>query len=202
MTMSPFLLAAALLVLSCGGWLCLVVIKRNRFRPQFSLRSLLVLTAVVALALGSIESWPTHVATLNIPRLEVKSNRNYATGRAVVLDISRQHWGRTAIRVTPQDGFCEASKADLFWLESGNLRHVALASQGRPLVTALTVPSQWPLDVGVVQYQPETIYVSARRIFPDGHEEGGDGFYDAHDPYFQRGIENWGRHHLQTRWGR
>jgi hypothetical protein len=200
--MSPLLLVAAILVLlSCGGWLCFVVVKRNRFRLQFSLRSLLALVAVVALALGLIESWPTHVATLNIPRLEVKSNHGYATGQAVVLDISRQHWGRTAIRVTPQDGFCEASKADLFWLESGNLRHLALADAGRPQVTALTVPGQWPLDVGVVQYQPETIYVSARRIFSDGRQEGGDGFYDAHDPHFKGGIETWGRHHLEMRWG-
>jgi hypothetical protein len=194
--LSPLGIVVGLLVLSCGVWLCLAVIKRGWFRSQFLLGSLLAVTAVVALVLGLLSAWPRHIITLHIPRIEAKPGHIDLTRDALVLDISRR-WGRAVLRVTPRNDFDEASRAELFWLDSGNLRHVAIAGEGRALATTVSGPNEWPLLVGVVEWHPKAIHVVARWIVPDGRNGGADGLHDASDPSVDGGIDNWGQGHLE-----
>ena len=188
---SPIVIVLILLTLACVAWLCLGIVK-GRFRFQYSLRSMFILTAVVALVFGLISYWPSHVATLRVPRIEAKPGYSDATRDAFDVDIA-QRWGRTTIRVTPREGLGEATKAELFWLESDNLHHVTIADHGKVLATAFPGPSQWPLLIGVVEYHPKDVFVTARWLMPDGRNGGGDGFYNGDDPQVNGKIEIWGQ---------
>jgi hypothetical protein len=115
---------------------------------------------------------------------------------ALVLDISRR-WRRTVMQVTPQNNFDEASRAELFWLDSHNLRHVAIADKGRVSATTISAPNEWPRLIGVVEYHPEAINVLARWILSDGHYGGLSVSYDANAPSLDGGIEKWGKHFLE-----
>jgi hypothetical protein len=151
---------------------------------------------VAALALGLIKAWPSHIITLHIPRIEARPGHIDLTRDALVLDIS-QRWGRAMLRVIPRDGFDEASRAELFWLDSENLRHVAIADKGRALATTFSGPNEWPLLIGVVEYHPKATEVVARWILPDGRNGGANTSYDADDPSVDGGIEKWGQSYLE-----
>jgi hypothetical protein len=184
-----------LLVLLCGvGWLAYVVARRAKF--QYSLRSLLLLMTALALVLGAIRAWPSHVITVPVNRIEQKPGMTVLTGRALVLDVF-ERWGRTTVRVGPGDGFGEATGAELFWLEAGKLRHATVAEKGQVLPTAFSMPSQWPLVIGVVQYHPTTTYVVGRWILADGRSNGASASYEAKDPSLQGGVEKWGQRFLE-----
>jgi hypothetical protein len=193
---TPLSIVIVLLALASGAWLGLAIIKRRMFRFQFSLRSLLALTAVVALVLGLIKAWPSHIITLHIPRIEARPGHIDLTRDALVLDIS-QRWGRAMLRVIPRDGFDEASSAELFWLDSGDLRHLAIADKGQVLTATVSGPNEWPLLIGAVECHPKAIHVVARWILLDGQNGGANGSYDANDPSFEGGIEKWGRSFLE-----
>ncbi|MGO8688773.1 MAG: hypothetical protein ACLQLG_04005 [Thermoguttaceae bacterium] len=197
MMLSPLGIVAVLLLLGLlggVGWLCFVIARRARF--QYSLRSLLLLVTAAALVLGAIRAWPSHVITMPVNRIEHKPGKNVFTGRALVLDIF-ERWGRTTIRVSPGDDFGEATGAELFWLEAGKLRHATVAEKGQVLATTISLPSQWPLLVGVVEYHPATTYVVARWVLADGRSNGVDVIYDAKEPSLQGGVEKWGKCFLE-----
>ncbi len=193
--MSPLAIVIVLVLLACSVWLCIAIAKR-RIRFQFSLRSLLATTAVVAIVLGLTRWWPSDIVTLQVPRLDVKRGGNTdLTHDVLVLNVSRR-WGRTVIRVTPRDSCDEAIKAELFWLDGGNLRHLPIADKG--CVSAITVPApnEWPLLIGVVERRPEAIYVFVRWILSNGREGGQEGTHDPKDPLFDGGIEKCGKSYL------
>jgi hypothetical protein len=194
--MTPLAIVIVLLLLACAAWLCIAIAKR-RIRFQFSLRSLLAVTALVALALGLWRAWPSHIITLHISRIEAKPGLIDLTTDALDLDVSHCR-GRAVMRVIPRSGFDEASRAELFWLDSGNLRHEAIAEKGRVESTTLSGPNEWPLLVGVVEYHPKANSVVARWILPDGRAGGLSVLYDTNDPSLEGGIEKCGQSLLES----
>jgi hypothetical protein len=157
---------------------------------------LLALTAVLALVLGWISAWPHHILSVTVPRIEAKPGLTVLTHDAFVLDIS-QRLGRNVLRVTPRGGFDEASRVELFWLDSGKLRHATIADKGRVVAATFSGPYEWPLLLGVVEYHPEAIHVVARWILPDGRDGGANGLHNANDSTFDGGIEKWGKSYLE-----
>jgi hypothetical protein len=194
---SLFGVVIVLLVLPCGAWLCLVIAKRRGFRFQFSLRSLLAVTAVVALLLGWISARPRPILAVTVPRIEAKPDLTIdLTHQACVLDISRR-LGRTVLDVTPCGGFDAASRAELFWLDSGTIRHVAIADKGRVAAATFSAPNQWPLLIGVIEYHPQAVHVVARWILSGGRNGGANGLHEANDSTFDGGIDQWGKNFLE-----
>jgi hypothetical protein len=197
-TMSILLLIVLILVLlTCGTSLCFILARSGRFRFQFSLRSLFVVIAVVALVLGLIRTWPSHIITLPISRIEAKPGLIDTTRDAVDLDVS-QRWGHTTIRVTPLCGFDETSTAELFWLESGSLRHVAIADKGQVSAASFSRPNEWPFLIGAVEYHAKATRVVGHWILPDGREGGHVVLYDPNAPALDGGVEKWGQAFLES----
>ena len=90
---TPLTVVIVLLVLACGAGLCFAIIKR-RIRFQFSLRSLLAVTAVVALVLGLMLVWSRNIITLHVPRIEARPG--VIDSKTDALDLGISHcWGRT-----------------------------------------------------------------------------------------------------------
>ncbi len=193
---TPLTVVIVLLVLACGAGLCFAIIKR-RIRFQFSLRSLLAVTAVVALVLGLMRVWSRNIITLHVPRIEARPG--VIDSKTDALDLGISHcWGRTVMRVIPRNDFDEASRAELFWLDSGNLRHETISEKGRVAATTFSGPKEWPLLIGVVEYHPKAIHVVARHILLDGRAEGLSVFYDTNDPSLEGGVEKWGQSFLES----
>jgi hypothetical protein len=185
-----------LFVFACGTWVCLVICKKARFRLRFSLTSLLTAVAVVALALGLAQSWPRHILSVRIPRIEPRQNGFDFTQDAAVVDIFGRA-RRVTVQVIPRRGFAEAYRVELFWLESGDLRHEAVVENGNILATTFSMPSEWPLVIGVVEYHAETIVVVARWVLSDGRHGGANAYHATDDPLFDGGIEKWGQAYLE-----
>jgi hypothetical protein len=164
-------------------------------RIRFSLRTMFIVMTAIALIMGLISSWPNHVASLQIPRIDVKPGLNDLTNIALTMNIS-QRWGRKTIQLKTEDSFNESVKAELFWLESGKLRHLMIADQGNLLADKITVDNE-PLVLGVVVYHPKVIYIVVRQIHSNGHVEGQSVTYEASNPLFTKGIESWGEKYLE-----
>jgi hypothetical protein len=197
MPLALLMVVVILFVLAGGALLAVRIARRRGFRFQYSLRSLFILTTVVALVLGLIRAWPSHVATVDIPRIEFKSGIDDLTHDAASLDIVRC-LGRTTLWVTPRHGFGETSSAEVFWLEAGKVRHVALAEKGKLLTTAIPGPTEFPFKFGVVVYHPKTTLLIARRVLASGMGPGGaTGIYEPNNPTFDGGIEKWGKRCLE-----
>jgi hypothetical protein len=123
-------------------------------RPwQFSLRTLLIAVTAFALLLGIIASWPTHIASFEVPRWEYDSKAHVLqeTGTAFRLQFSRR-WGKTFISVTPYEGLGEADRAELIWLEDGKLFRVDLGNREHLASGQVTTMASWPLVFGVIQH--------------------------------------------------
>ncbi len=134
---------------------------------QFSLRTMFIFIAIVALILGLLASFPKHIGSYKVSQLELEANTIVSKGTALELDFSRR-WGRTYIGAVPRDGLGKMERAELFWLEGDEIIQCDLTDKGQLLAGRIGSPRTWPLVFCVVKYYPFAITLEGMTVSDNG----------------------------------